>query len=135
MWSSAMNRYSISVLMITAHAWRGNQASGPIKYFLLSDYIRLKAITQGVIVWKGIWWDTRSPLVVFKAIMTTRSYVDSILTTVVLPMLSNFPGTIYHQDNARPHIAWFSQCCLQGYDTLKFSFSKSRMSWIHKRAS
>ncbi|GFT23720.1 uncharacterized protein TNCV_3511821 [Trichonephila clavipes] len=33
-------------------------------------------------------------------------------------MLSSRPGSIYEQDNARPHTARLSQQCLQGYDVL-----------------
>ncbi|GBN25117.1 hypothetical protein AVEN_228894-1 [Araneus ventricosus] len=64
---------------------------------------RHTAITPGVTVWGAICWDTRSPLVVLQRTLTARSYVDEILTPVVLPVLSSRPGDIYQQDNARPH--------------------------------
>ena len=39
----------------------------------------------------------------FQATMTVRSKVDHILSTVVLPLLLNCPGVIYHQGNGHPH--------------------------------
>lgn len=76
------------------------------------------AITKGVTVCEAIFCDTQAPLVVLQGTMTVRSYMDSILTPVVLPMLSSRPSAIYQQDNARPHTARLSQQCLQGYDVL-----------------
>ncbi|GFX09092.1 hypothetical protein TNCV_4166711 [Trichonephila clavipes] len=46
------------------------------------------------------------------------SYIDEILTSVVLPMLSCRTGALYRQDKARPHTSQLTQQCLQGYDVL-----------------
>lgn len=108
------SRFSLSADDHRTRVWRRpGQRSDPA--FVVE---RHTAITQGVTVWGAICWDTRSPLVVLQGTMTARSYVDSILTPVVLPMLSSRPGAIYQQDNARPHTARLSQQCLQGYDVL-----------------
>ena len=55
------------------------------------------AITQRVTVWEGIFWDIWSSLVVLEAAMMTRSYVNSILMTVVLPMLSSSQGRFIYK--------------------------------------
>ncbi|GFV91811.1 DDE_3 domain-containing protein [Trichonephila clavipes] len=57
-------------------------------------------------------------IIFIQGTLTARRYVDDILTPIVLPMLSSRPGSIYQQDNARPHTARLSQQCLQGYDVL-----------------
>ncbi|GBO17618.1 hypothetical protein AVEN_140610-1 [Araneus ventricosus] len=91
---------------------------------------RHTAITPGVTVWGAICWDTRSPLVVLQRTLTARSYVDDILTPVVLPMLSGRPGVIYQQGNARTHTARLSQQCLQGYGILTWPASSPDLSPI-----
>ncbi|GFY13798.1 HTH_Tnp_Tc3_2 domain-containing protein [Trichonephila clavipes] len=66
---------------------------------------RRAKITQGVKVWRVIFWDARSPLIILQHTLTARSCVDEILMPVVyiLPMLSSHPVAIYESDNARPH--------------------------------
>ncbi|GFU71369.1 HTH_Tnp_Tc3_2 domain-containing protein [Trichonephila clavipes] len=110
-----MNPDSVSVLMTTAHVSGGAPDSDPIRHLLSSG---IQQFHKGVTVWGAISWDTRSSLVVLQGNLTARRYVDDILTPIVLPMLSSRPGTIYQQDNARPHTARLSQQCLQGYDVL-----------------
>ncbi|GFV85858.1 HTH_Tnp_Tc3_2 domain-containing protein [Trichonephila clavipes] len=107
-------RFSLSADDHRTRVWRRTgQRSDPA--FIVE---RHTAISQGVTVWGAISWDTRSSLVVLQGTLTARSYVDDILTSIVLPMLSSHPGAIYQQDNARPHTARLSQQCLQGYDVL-----------------
>lgn len=108
------SRFSLSADDQRTRVWRRRgQRSDPA--FVIE---RHTAIQQGVTVWGAICWDTRSPLVILQGTMTARSYVDDILTPVVLPMLSSRLGAIYQQDNARPHTARLSQQRLQGYDVL-----------------
>ncbi|GFV53548.1 HTH_Tnp_Tc3_2 domain-containing protein [Trichonephila clavipes] len=108
------SRFSLSADDHRTRVWRrSGQRSDPA--FIVE---RHTAISQGVTVWGAISWDTRSSLVVLQGTLTARRYVDDILTPIVLPMLSNRPGAIYQQDNARPHTARLSQQCLQGYDVL-----------------
>ncbi|GFU29666.1 transposable element Tc1 transposase [Trichonephila clavipes] len=108
------SRFSLSADDHRTRVWRRTgQRSDPA--FIVE---RHTAISQGVTVWGAISWDTRSSLVVLQGTLTARRYVDDILTPIVLPMLSSRPGTIYQQDNARPHTARLSQQCLQGYDVL-----------------
>ena len=63
------------------------------------------------IVWAGICWKPRSLSVLYLASMMARNYMGAILTTVVLPMLSSCPKTIYLQGNAHSHTVWFAQRC------------------------
>ncbi|GBO00948.1 hypothetical protein AVEN_164428-1 [Araneus ventricosus] len=91
---------------------------------------RHTAITPGVTEWGAICWDTRSTLVVLQRTLTARSYVDEILTPLVLPVLSSRPGDIYQQDNTRPHTARLSQQCLQGYDVLSWPVRSPDLSPI-----
>ncbi|GFX20721.1 HTH_Tnp_Tc3_2 domain-containing protein [Trichonephila clavipes] len=65
---------------------------------------RHTAIAQGMTVLGATRWDTRSPLVVLQRTLTARSYVNEILTPVVLSMLSGRPSAIYQQDNVLVHL-------------------------------
>ena len=57
-----------------------------------------------VMVWDGICWRYRTPLVVIDGNLTARRYIDEVLQSVVLPFLMNHADvTLYQQDNARPH--------------------------------
>ncbi|GFX47160.1 transposable element Tc1 transposase [Trichonephila clavipes] len=108
------SRFSLGADDHRTRVWRRTgQRSDPA--FIVE---RHTAISQGVTVWGAFSWDTRSSLVVLQGTLTARRYVDDILTSIVLPMLSSRPGAIYQQDNARPHTARLSQQCLQGYDVL-----------------
>ena len=57
-------------------------------------------------VWGGISWRYRTPLVVVEGNLTSRRYIDEILEPVVVPFLQNHADvTLYQQDNARPNSA------------------------------
>ncbi|GFW48097.1 hypothetical protein TNCV_2402841 [Trichonephila clavipes] len=71
-------------------------------------------ITQDMIGWEVICWDTQSSLSVFPSPLTAHSSVVEILASAVLPVLSCHPADICQQNNTRP----LSQKCLQGYDVL-----------------
>ena len=59
-----------------------------------------------VMVWGGISWRYRTPLVVLEGNLTSRRYIDEVLEPVVVPFLQNHADvTLYQQDNARPHSA------------------------------
>ncbi|GFU78288.1 transposable element Tcb2 transposase [Trichonephila clavipes] len=74
--------------------------------------------TAGVMVWSGIAYNTRSPLVLIRGTMTTQLYVHDILQSHVLPLLQRPPGAIFQQDNARPPTSRVSQDCLHIVTTL-----------------
>ena len=55
-------------------------------------------------VFGGISWRNRTPLVVIEGNLTSRRYIDEVLEPVVMPFLQNHADvTLYQQDNARPH--------------------------------
>ena len=59
-----------------------------------------------VMVWGGISWRHRTPLVLIDGNLTARRYIDEVLEPVVVPFLhNNADVTLFQQDNARPHSA------------------------------
>ncbi|GFT09814.1 transposable element Tcb2 transposase [Trichonephila clavipes] len=79
--------------------WRrsGEQYNSP------HTVLRHTARTAGVMVWGGIAYDRLSTSIVMREILTGQRYVDDILRPHVGPFLKGLPGTIFQQDNARPH--------------------------------
>ncbi|GFX02470.1 transposable element Tcb2 transposase [Trichonephila clavipes] len=76
------------------------------------------AHTAGVMVWGAIAYDRRSSLIVMRGILTGQRCVDDILRPHVAPLLHGLPGSIFQQDNARPHTARVSQDFLRHFQTL-----------------
>ncbi|GFV15601.1 uncharacterized protein TNCV_4836271 [Trichonephila clavipes] len=72
---------------------------------------RHTALTAGVMVWRAIAYNTRSPLVLIRGTMTAPWYAHDILQPHVLPLMQRLPGAIFQQDNTRPHTARVSQNC------------------------
>ncbi|GFV74462.1 transposable element Tcb1 transposase [Trichonephila clavipes] len=58
------------------------------------------------------------PLVVIRDTLTAYQYVDSILRTVLLPFLLQYPGLIFQQDSDKPQTTHFSMNCLASYQAL-----------------
>ena len=57
-------------------------------------------------VWGGISWFHKTPLLVMERTLTARRYIDEILEPTVIPFLhNNADVTHYQQDNARSHSA------------------------------
>ncbi|GFX59941.1 transposable element Tc1 transposase [Trichonephila clavipes] len=48
-----------------------------------------------VMVWGAISFDSRTPLGVIRGTLKAQRYVDDILRTVLLPLLSQYPGLIF----------------------------------------
>ncbi|GFU63102.1 transposable element Tcb2 transposase [Trichonephila clavipes] len=69
-------------------------------------------------VWKAIYYDSRSTLIVMRGTLTCQHYVDDILRPHVGPFLNGLPGAIFQQDNARPHTARVAQDFLRHFQTL-----------------
>ncbi|GFU75222.1 transposable element Tcb2 transposase [Trichonephila clavipes] len=66
----------------------------------------------------SIAYDSRSTLIVMRGILTGQRYVDDILRPHVGPFLNGVPGTIFQQDNARPHTARVAQDFLRHFRRL-----------------
>ncbi|GFW10944.1 transposable element Tcb2 transposase [Trichonephila clavipes] len=69
-------------------------------------------------VWRHPGYDNRSTLIVMRGTLTGQRYVDDILRPLVGSFLNGLPGSIFQQDNARPHTARFSQDFLRHFQTL-----------------
>ncbi|GFW08608.1 transposable element Tc1 transposase [Trichonephila clavipes] len=80
--------------------------------------LRHTARTDGVMVWGAIAYDSRSTLIVMRGTLTGQRYVDDILRLHVRPFLNGLPGSIFQQDNARPHTARVAQDFLHHFQTL-----------------
>ncbi|GFV67660.1 transposable element Tcb1 transposase [Trichonephila clavipes] len=80
--------------------------------------LRHTARTAGVMVWGAIAYDSRSTLIMMRGTLTVQRYVDDILRPHLGPFLNGHPGTIFHQDNARPHTATVAGDLLRHFQTL-----------------
>ncbi|GFV16115.1 transposable element Tcb2 transposase [Trichonephila clavipes] len=69
-------------------------------------------------VWGAIAYDSRSTLIMMSGTLTGQRYFDDILRPHVGTFLNGLSGTIFQQDNARPHIARVAQVFLRHFQTL-----------------
>ncbi|GFU11986.1 transposable element Tcb1 transposase [Trichonephila clavipes] len=60
---------------------------------------------QGIMVWGGIGYHSRTPLVHIADTLNSQHYICEVLEPVVLPYLQGLTTAIFQQDNARPHVA------------------------------
>ncbi|GFV63964.1 transposable element Tcb1 transposase [Trichonephila clavipes] len=58
----------------------------------------------GIMVWGGIGYPSRTPLVRIASSLNSQRYISEVLQTVVLPYLQGLAAAIFQQDNARPHV-------------------------------
>ncbi|GFS49401.1 transposable element Tcb1 transposase [Trichonephila clavipes] len=63
----------------------------------------------GIMVWDGIGYHSRTPLVRFAGTLNSQRYISEVLEPVVLPYLQGLATAIFQQDNARPHVACIVQ--------------------------
>ncbi|GFX18034.1 transposable element Tcb1 transposase [Trichonephila clavipes] len=61
--------------------------------------------TPGIMVWGDIGYHSRPPLVRITGTLNSQRYISEVLEPVVLPYLQGLATAIFHQDNARPHVA------------------------------
>ncbi|GFW25760.1 transposable element Tcb1 transposase [Trichonephila clavipes] len=60
---------------------------------------------SGIMVWGGIGYHSRTPLVRIAGTLNSQRYISEVLELVVLPYLQGLTTAIFQQDNARPHVA------------------------------
>ncbi|GFW97251.1 transposable element Tcb1 transposase [Trichonephila clavipes] len=60
---------------------------------------------SGIMVWGGIGYHSRTPLVRIAGTLNSQCYIFELLEPVVLPYLQGLATAIFQQDNARPHVA------------------------------
>ncbi|GFW17363.1 transposable element Tcb1 transposase [Trichonephila clavipes] len=58
-----------------------------------------------IMVWGGIGYHSRTPLVCIAGTLNSQRYITEVLEPVVLPYLQVLAAAIFQQDNARPHMA------------------------------
>ncbi|GFW49198.1 hypothetical protein TNCV_3057081 [Trichonephila clavipes] len=61
--------------------------------------------TTGIMVWGGIMFDHRSPLVHIDGHFTADRNAIQVGEPVVLPLMQGAPYMIFQQVNVRPHVA------------------------------
>ncbi|KFM66508.1 Transposable element Tcb1 transposase, partial [Stegodyphus mimosarum] len=59
----------------------------------------------GIMVWGGIGYHSRTPLVRVAGTLNSQRYISELLEPVVLPYLQGLSTAIFHLDNARHHVA------------------------------
>ncbi|UYV68119.1 hypothetical protein LAZ67_5003107 [Cordylochernes scorpioides] len=59
----------------------------------------------GILVWGGIGYHSRTPLVRIAGTLGSQRYISEVLEPVVLPYLQGLPTALFQQENARPHVA------------------------------
>ncbi|UYV61960.1 hypothetical protein LAZ67_1007174 [Cordylochernes scorpioides] len=63
----------------------------------------------GIMVWGGIGYHSRTPLIRIAGTLNSQRYISEVLELVVLPCLQGLLTAIYQQDNARTDVARISQ--------------------------
>ncbi|GFY05595.1 transposable element Tcb1 transposase [Trichonephila clavipes] len=63
----------------------------------------------GIMVWGGIGYHSRTPLVRIAGTLKSQRYNSEVLEPVVLPYIQGLATAIFQQDNARPHVACIVQ--------------------------
>ncbi|GFX12233.1 transposable element Tcb1 transposase [Trichonephila clavipes] len=58
----------------------------------------------GIMVWGGIGYHSRTPLVRIDSTLNSQHYISEVLEPVVLPYLQGLATAIFQQYNARPHV-------------------------------
>ncbi|GFX68645.1 transposable element Tcb1 transposase [Trichonephila clavipes] len=59
----------------------------------------------GIMVWGGIGYHSRTPLVRIARTLNSQRYISEVLESIVLPYLQGSATSIFQQTNARPHVA------------------------------
>ncbi|GFT83125.1 hypothetical protein TNCV_629481 [Trichonephila clavipes] len=58
-----------------------------------------------IMVWSGIGYHFRTPLVRIAGILNSQRYISEVLGPFVLPYLQGLTTATFQQDNAQPHVA------------------------------
>ncbi|GFU41354.1 transposable element Tcb1 transposase [Trichonephila clavipes] len=64
---------------------------------------------MGIMVWGGIGYHSRTPLVRIAGTLASQRYISKVLDPVVLPYLQSLATAIFQQDNMRPHVSQIFQ--------------------------
>ncbi|GFV27089.1 transposable element Tc1 transposase [Trichonephila clavipes] len=88
--------------------WQGQRAD---LAFTIADHTGPQ---QGVIVWYAIYFEAGY----LWSYLEAHQYVDGILRTVLLTFFLQYPGLIFHQDNAKSHTTHVAMNSFTAYQTL-----------------
>ncbi|GFX89340.1 transposable element Tcb1 transposase [Trichonephila clavipes] len=66
-------------------------------------------LAPGIMVWGGIGYHSRTPLVRNSGTLNSQRYISEVLKPVVLSYLQGLATAIFQKDNARPHVAHIVQ--------------------------
>ncbi|GFX87190.1 transposable element Tcb1 transposase [Trichonephila clavipes] len=58
----------------------------------------------GIMVWGGIGYHSRTPLVRIDGTLNSQRYISEVLEPVVLPYFQGLATAIFQQDNTHPHV-------------------------------
>ncbi|GFT08665.1 transposable element Tc3 transposase [Trichonephila clavipes] len=74
---------------------------------MLNSCVMLRTIgpAPGIMVWGGIGYHSRTPLVRIAGTLNSQRYISEVLEPVVLSYLLGLDTAIFQQDNARTHVA------------------------------
>ncbi|GFV49095.1 transposable element Tcb1 transposase [Trichonephila clavipes] len=59
----------------------------------------------GIMVWGGIGYHSRTPLVRIAGTLNSQRYISEVLEPVVLPYIQGLAIAVFQKGNARPHVA------------------------------
>ncbi|GFU40881.1 transposable element Tcb1 transposase [Trichonephila clavipes] len=98
--------------LLTSHACVCNSSmvgfeSGDRGERMLSSCVmhRHTGLAPGIMVWGGIEYYSRTPLVRIAGTLNSQCFIFEVLEPVVLPYFQGLATAIFQQDNARPHVA------------------------------
>ncbi|GFX96254.1 transposable element Tcb1 transposase [Trichonephila clavipes] len=60
---------------------------------------------QGIMVWGGIEYHSRTSVVCIAGTLNSQRYISEVVEPVVLPYLLGLATVIFQQDDTRPHVA------------------------------
>ncbi|GFX29159.1 transposable element Tc3 transposase [Trichonephila clavipes] len=69
----------------------------------------------GIMVWGGIGYHFRTPLVHIAGTLNSKRYISEVLEPVVLPYLQGLATAIFQKDNVQPHVARIVQIFFVNY--------------------
>ncbi|GFU45521.1 transposable element Tcb1 transposase [Trichonephila clavipes] len=64
---------------------------------------------RGIMVWSGIGYHSRTPLVRIAGTLNSQCYISEVLEPVVFPYLQGLSTAIFQHDSARPHVTHIVQ--------------------------
>ncbi|GFW80764.1 transposable element Tcb1 transposase [Trichonephila clavipes] len=72
---------------------------------MLNSYVmhRHTGPAPSIMVWGGIGYYSRTPLVRIAGTLNSQRYISEVLEPVVLPYFQGLAPAIFQKDNARPH--------------------------------